>query len=301
MADDLSHPPIVAAAVPVGGKLKSLVERIERLEEDKAARRHRSQGGLRRGQGRGLRHQDHAQGGAPAQADAAKRSEEEALIELYHLGDRGAVKRKPPDRRAQAKRAALNALRRAKRAADRAGMALTTGKANSSARSRPAVETFGRAFGDPEKGAARSALSARQGVKLKEIAAKASGKQPRQPKGRRAPPLGNRPVNFAPVRAKSTVVESGTFRARGAFTSPVTSSLSPSPSASSLATASPPHDPSPGRGRRGARDVFGPKFRDFERLFPIFRNTGIQTPPGGDADGVVLRGPHLARAHRGLP
>ena len=46
------------------------------------------------------------------------------------------------------------------------------------------VKTYGRAFGDPEKGAAGEALSALQTVKLKEIAAKAKGEQ----KGlRRAP------------------------------------------------------------------------------------------------------------------
>ena len=37
------------------------------------------------------------------------------------------------------------------------------------------VKTYGRAFGDPEKGAAGEALSIMQTVKLKEIAAKALG------------------------------------------------------------------------------------------------------------------------------
>jgi hypothetical protein len=40
------------------------------------------------------------------------------------------------------------------------------------------VEKYGRAFGDPEKGAPGSSLSIRQAVKLKEIAGKASGKEP---------------------------------------------------------------------------------------------------------------------------
>lgn len=45
------------------------------------------------------------------------------------------------------------------------------------------VKTYGRAFGDPEKGAAGEALSALQTVKLKEIAAKAKGeKKPLQRK-----------------------------------------------------------------------------------------------------------------------
>lgn len=45
------------------------------------------------------------------------------------------------------------------------------------------VKTYGRAFGDPEKGAAGEALSALQTVKLKEITAKAKGeKKPLQRK-----------------------------------------------------------------------------------------------------------------------
>jgi hypothetical protein len=92
------------------------------------------------------------------------------------------VKRKAPDRRAQAKRAALAALRRASRAARRSGLTLSNweGEFLSSVETR--VETFGRASGDPEKGQPGAALSARQRIKLKEIAAKARGKQPRQPK-----------------------------------------------------------------------------------------------------------------------
>lgn len=40
------------------------------------------------------------------------------------------------------------------------------------------VRTYGRAFGDPEKGAPGQALSVMQAMKLKEIAGKASGKLP---------------------------------------------------------------------------------------------------------------------------
>ena len=39
------------------------------------------------------------------------------------------------------------------------------------------VKTYGRAFGDPEKGAPGEALSALQAVKLKEIAVKAKGER----------------------------------------------------------------------------------------------------------------------------
>jgi hypothetical protein len=42
------------------------------------------------------------------------------------------------------------------------------------------LKTYGRAFGDPEKGAPGAPLSMRQGVKLKEISAKAKG----EPEGR---------------------------------------------------------------------------------------------------------------------
>ena len=83
------------------------------------------------------------------------------------------MKRKPLDpreqRREQARRAALNALARARRAALRAGVELCDWEGdfwvpwNSGSR-------LGRAFGDPEKGAPGQALSFRQGRKLKEIA-----------------------------------------------------------------------------------------------------------------------------------
>lgn len=42
------------------------------------------------------------------------------------------------------------------------------------------VKTYGRAFGDPDKGAPGTPLSVMQGVKLKEISAKASGKEKRR-------------------------------------------------------------------------------------------------------------------------
>ena len=45
----------------------------------------------------------------------------------------------------------------------------------------------------------------------------------------------------------------------------------------SLASVSPPHEFMQGEVASAARRLFGPKFRDFERLFPVFRNTGILT------------------------
>jgi len=43
----------------------------------------------------------------------------------------------------------------------------------------------------------------------------------------------------------------------------------------SLACASPPHEFLQAEVGTQARRLFGPKYRDFERLFPVFRNTGI--------------------------
>ena len=94
------------------------------------------------------------------------------------------MKRSPPDRKAQAKRAALNALKRARRAADKAGVALSEWEGEFLGSVSERVSTYGRAFADPEKGAPGAALSARQGVKLKEIVAKASGKPRAQLKRR---------------------------------------------------------------------------------------------------------------------
>jgi hypothetical protein len=82
----------------------------------------------------------------------------------------------------------LNALRRARRAADRAGVELSDWEGEFLGSVEDRVKTYGRAFGDPEKGAAGAALSQRQGVKLKEIAAKAKDRIRR---ARQDPPDGN--------------------------------------------------------------------------------------------------------------
>jgi hypothetical protein len=96
------------------------------------------------------------------------------------------LKRKPPDRKEQAKRAALNALKRAKRMAERAGVKLSDWEGDFLGSVEDRVKTFGRAFGDPEKGEAGQALSNLQAVKLKEIAAKAKGRE-KTPWGRKKP------------------------------------------------------------------------------------------------------------------
>jgi len=108
------------------------------------------------------------------------------------------VKRAAPDPRAQARRAALNALRRARRTADRAGVELSDWEGEFLGSVEDRLKTYGRAFGDPEKGAAGQALSAMQAVKLKEITAKAKGEAPRPKgvsrRGRRAPPADDPPA-----------------------------------------------------------------------------------------------------------
>jgi hypothetical protein len=89
------------------------------------------------------------------------------------------VKRQSPDPREQSRRAALNALRRARRAAARTGVDLSEWEGEFLGSIETRIQTYGRAFADPEKGAAGHALSVLQGRKLKEIKAKAEGR----PKG----------------------------------------------------------------------------------------------------------------------
>jgi hypothetical protein len=87
------------------------------------------------------------------------------------------LNRKPPDQKAAAKRAALNALKRAQRQADRAGVKLSDWEGEFLGSVAERVKTYGRAFGDPEKGGAGQALSVMQHVKLKEIVSKAKGEK----------------------------------------------------------------------------------------------------------------------------
>ncbi|MDP1738399.1 MAG: hypothetical protein Q8L23_13285 [Caulobacter sp.] len=100
------------------------------------------------------------------------------------------MKRGPPDLKAQAKRAALNALKRARRSADKGGVELSEWEGEFLGSVEDRLKTYGRAFGDPEKGAAGQALSMLQAVKLREITLKAKGeKKPMKRKafGRRGP------------------------------------------------------------------------------------------------------------------
>src|ERR1051325_3082303 len=86
------------------------------------------------------------------------------------------MKSKAVDTRERARRAALNALKRARRAAERTGTALSEWEGEFLGSVEGRVEQYGRAFRDPEKGQPGASLSVRQSVKLKEIGAKANGK-----------------------------------------------------------------------------------------------------------------------------
>lgn len=105
---------------------------------------------------------------------------------------RGKPPAKPPppaDRfaaeRAAAKRAALNAVKRARRTADKAGVDLSDWEGEFLGSVEDRVKTYGRAFADPDKGAPGTVLSMMQGRKLKEIAAKARGEKPKPRFGRK--------------------------------------------------------------------------------------------------------------------
>ena len=94
------------------------------------------------------------------------------------------MKKAPPDSRAQAQRAALNALKRAGRAAARAGVELSEWEGEFLGSVTERIKTYGRAFADPDKGAMGAPLSMMQAVKLKEITAKAKGEKTKAGKAR---------------------------------------------------------------------------------------------------------------------
>lgn len=102
------------------------------------------------------------------------------------------MKRKPPDKSASpllaareaAKRAALNALKRAKRTAIQKGVDLSEWEGEFLGSVEARIKTYGRAFADPDKGAMNAPLSMMQGRKLREITDKANGKERPPPKRR---------------------------------------------------------------------------------------------------------------------
>ena len=87
--------------------------------------------------------------------------------------------------REAARRQALNALKRARREAHKAGVTLSEWEGEFLGSVAERVETFGRAFGDPQKGAPGQALSGLQARKLKEISVKARGEAPERGPRRR--------------------------------------------------------------------------------------------------------------------
>ncbi len=79
----------------------------------------------------------------------------------------------------------LRALARAKRTAARAGVDLSEWEGEFIGSVEARLKTYGRAFADPEKGDPAGVVSARQAMKLKEIAAKAKGEARKPRFGRR--------------------------------------------------------------------------------------------------------------------
>jgi hypothetical protein len=86
------------------------------------------------------------------------------------------------EQRANAKRAALKALARARKAAETSGEKLSEWEGEFLGSVEGRVEKYGRAFHDPEKGSPGMSLSIRQTVKLKEIAGKGKKKPWRRSK-----------------------------------------------------------------------------------------------------------------------
>jgi hypothetical protein len=79
----------------------------------------------------------------------------------------------------RSRRAALRALGRARRGAAAAGADLSAWEGEFLGSVEDRVRTYGRAFVDPAKGEPGESLSALQQVKLKEIARKANGAEPK--------------------------------------------------------------------------------------------------------------------------
>lgn len=122
---------------------------------------------------------------APASLeDAVAAPAESAETSPDRKPPRAAPARKaPPDHKAAARRAVLNAMRKAKRAADQAGVELSSWEDEFLGSVAERIKTSGRAFGDPEKGDPNLPLSVLQAVKLKEITVKAKGGKAKRKRG----------------------------------------------------------------------------------------------------------------------
>ena len=88
------------------------------------------------------------------------------------------------------KKAAINALKKAERIAARTGVELSEWEGEFLGSVAERIKTYGRAFGDADKGDLGAPMSVMQGRKLKEITAKAKGEKRefkrRKPMGRKA-------------------------------------------------------------------------------------------------------------------
>ena len=93
--------------------------------------------------------------------------------------------------RERVKKAAINALRKAERIAARTGVKLSEWEDDFLGSVADRIKTYGRAFGDADKGDLSAPMSMMQGRKLKEITAKAKGEK-REFKRRR--PMGRKPA-----------------------------------------------------------------------------------------------------------
>ena len=93
----------------------------------------------------------------------------------------------PRDRHLRARRAALRALKRARKAAEASGVKLSDWEGEFLGSVETRVEKYGRAFRDFQKGPAGASLSVLQAVKLREISAKAHGRKRAGLKPRRKP------------------------------------------------------------------------------------------------------------------
>ena len=83
MPDDLAQSPVTAAAAPTVGKLKSFIERVERLEEDKAGVAADLREVYAEAKSEGYDVKIMRRVVRLRRQDSAKRSEEEALLEAY--------------------------------------------------------------------------------------------------------------------------------------------------------------------------------------------------------------------------
>jgi len=81
--------------------------------------------------------------------------------------------------RERAKRGALKALKRARKAVEESSTEISAWENEFLGSVEGRVERFGRAFRDPEKGGPGAALSMLQAQKVKEISAKAKGRAAR--------------------------------------------------------------------------------------------------------------------------